>query len=79
MVYHESNLSALAIHNFAKSIGSEIPITKAPKPNVDRPEFYHVELKFGEYIINGELSIMDYIAGQKNRDNRASGQVDVIF
>ena len=63
VVYHESNLAALAIHNFAKSIESEIPIAKAPKPNVNRPEFYHVELKFGEYILNGELSIMDFIAG----------------
>ena len=46
-------------------------MVKAPKPNVTRPEFYHVELKIGNDIINGELSIMDYIAAEKNRENSA--------
>lgn len=45
VVYHDNNLSALAISNFARSIESEIQVVKAPKPNVNRPEFYHVELK----------------------------------
>ena len=62
VVYHSANLSALAIYNFAQAIESEIQITKAPKPNVDQPEFQHVELKFGERGIRGELSIMDYLA-----------------
>jgi len=47
VVYHSTNLSALAIYNFAQAIESEIPVAKAPKPNVDRPEIYHVELKCG--------------------------------
>jgi len=75
VVYHDTNLSALAIANLATSIHSEIQVVKAPKPNVNRPEFYHVELKIGTDIINGELSIMDYIVAEKNRDNSAKGGV----
>lgn len=72
VVYHEANLSALAIANLAKSIQSDITVVKAPKPNVDRPEFYRVELKVGSQIINGELSIMDYIVAEKNRNMSVS-------
>ena len=67
VVYHNTNLSALAIFNFVQAIESEIQVAKAAKPNIDKPEFYHVELKFGDSIINGELSIMDFIASEKNR------------
>ena len=45
VVYHDVNLSALAIQNFASAIESDIQVIKAPKPNVNRPEFYHIELK----------------------------------
>lgn len=45
ITYHENTLSALAIYNFANSIGSKVAIAKAPKPNTDRPEVYWVELK----------------------------------
>ena len=45
VVYHDLNLSTLAISNFANAIESDIQVTKAPKPNVNRPEFYHIELK----------------------------------
>ena len=73
VVFHEANLSALAISNFVKAIGSDIPVIKAPKPNVDRPEFFYIELKIDATTsINGELSIMDYIATQKNRVTQAS-------
>ena len=72
-MYHNANLSALAIHNFAQAIGSEIQVAKAPKPNVNRNEFHHVELKFGEQAINGELSIMDYLVTEKNRSLAADG------
>ena len=69
VIYHDTNLSALAIANLATSIQSEIQVVKAPKPNLTRSEFYHVELKIGNDIINGELSIMDYIVAEKNREN----------
>ena len=46
VTYHDPNsLLALAIFNFAQSIESEIQVVKAPKPNVNRPPFFHVELK----------------------------------
>ena len=69
VIYHDTNLSALAIANLATSIQSDIQVVKAPKPNLTRSEFYHVELKIGNDIINGELSIMDYIVAEKNREN----------
>ena len=62
VVYQEANLSALAIQNFAKAIGSDIQVTKAPKPDLARNEFYAVELKIGSNTICGELSILDFIA-----------------
>ena len=68
VIYHDINLSAVAISNFANAIRSDITVTQAPKPNVKRNEFYHVELKVNPtQTINGELAIMDYIATQKNR------------
>ena len=67
VVYHDCNLSALAIFNFAKGVDSDIQVVKAPKPNVNRPDFYHVELKVESVCLNGELAIMDYIASAKNR------------
>ncbi len=48
VVYHETNLAALAIFNLAQAIESQIQVIKAPKPNADRNEFFHVELKVGE-------------------------------
>ena len=40
---------------------------------MDRPEFFFVELKIDNTTsINGELSIMDFIATQKNRNTSTS-------
>ena len=57
----------MAIANFAKSIDSQVTVAKAAKPNLDRPEFYHVELKLGNLVVYGELTIMDFLATEKNR------------
>lgn len=48
VVYHDTNLSALAIFNLTQAIESSVTVVKAPKPNTDRHEFFHVELKIGE-------------------------------
>ena len=66
VVYHDVNLSALAIFNFAQAVKSDVQVVKAPKPNVNRNEFQHVELKIGSMTINGELAILDFLATQKN-------------
>lgn len=72
VVYQVPNLSALAISNFAKAIKSDVQVTKAPKPDAGRHEFYSVELRVdGKKSICGELSIMDFIATQKNRTNKS--------
>lgn len=79
ITYHEPNLSAFAIFNFVKSIDSSIKPEKAKKPNIDRPEFYWVELSIDSQVFYGELSIMDYVASLKNREIRDSGSGTPIF
>ena len=70
VVYQVANLSALAIQNFVQAVGSDIKVTKAEKPDLARYEFYAVELKVdNSRVICGELSIMDFIASQKNRSD----------
>ena len=71
--YHDLNLSVLAIANLVRSIKSDVKVEKPKKPNTDRHELYLVELKVESRIIVGELTIMDFIAAQKNFDNRLRG------
>lgn len=75
VVYHDDkSLSALAIANFAHSIQSSITVAKAKKSDLSKHEIYHVELKAdATRTIYGELTIMDFIAVHKNRENRANG------
>ena len=81
VVYHAENLSALAIANFAISIGSDVTVGKAPQPNVNRHEFFHVELKPNpadpKQVINGELAIMDFIAARQNRESAGGNGVSL--
>ena len=65
-MYHEANLSALAVSNLAGAVLSEMQILPEKNPVADRPEFLKTELKIGSQIIRGELSIMDYIAASAN-------------
>ena len=47
VVYHEANLSALAISNLAGAVYSDLQITAEKNPVKDRPEFLKTELKIG--------------------------------
>ena len=63
LVYHQANLSALATSNMVTATGLPVTVSKAPKPNLDRPEFYYTELKVdGGHVVCGELSILDFLA-----------------
>ena len=72
VTYHDKSLSALAIVNLAACLESRVTVAQAPKPNLERPAFYHVDLKIGQDTIYGELSIMDFIAADKNRETGGS-------
>lgn len=67
-IYHDENsLSAAAVSNLIGAVQPDMPVTKAPKPLLDRPEFFHIELKIESKVINGELTIMDYVVRNRNR------------
>ena len=43
-----------------------VPVSMAPKPNLERPEFYHTELRVdGTQVVYGELSALDFLARAK--------------
>ena len=83
VTYHDKNLSALAIVNVASCLESRVVVEAAKKPNIDRNAFYHVDLKAGQDTIYGELSILDYIVADKNRETGGSinmqGRGDLVF
>ena len=47
VMYHEANLSALAVSNLAGAVLCEMQILPEKNPVVDRPEFLKTELKIG--------------------------------
>ena len=47
VMYHEANLSALAVSNLAGAVLSEMQILPEKNPVADRPEFLKTELKIG--------------------------------
>ena len=69
VVYHDKNLSALAISNLAGVVLKDLKVEQDKNPIADRPEFLKTELKIGSKIIRGELAIMDYIAATANAIN----------
>ena len=72
-VYHDKNsLSAAAVSNLIGAVQSELQVQLAPKPLLDRPEFFYCELKVDGKVINGELTVMDFIVRNKNRVERAN-------
>ena len=72
-IYHDKkSLSAAAVSNLIGALQFEMPVQLAPKPLLDRPEFFYCELKVDNKVINGELSIMDFIVRNKNRSERVS-------
>ena len=77
-VYHNSNLSALAVSNLISAILPDMQSEKAKKPVTDRPEFFSNELKIDSKVIHGELSIMDYVVSQANRIQRATNPATFV-
>jgi hypothetical protein len=54
-------VSALALQNVCKAIGTDLQITKLKVPG-DRTEFTNVELSVGKTLYYGELTISTFLA-----------------
>jgi hypothetical protein len=72
ITYSNLSLSALAIANLAKALGSEVPITKSAKPlAAEKPEIFNVELHHNASLYYGELTILSFLLNDANA-NRTS-------
>ncbi len=75
ITYSNANLSALAIANLTKAIGSTVPMTKSNKPLPEnKSDIYNVELKIDTSIFYGELTITSFLVNHVNTDRSSDSK-----
>lgn len=72
-------MSAFAVSNLIGNVLPELQIVSKAKPVQEgRSDFFNIELKLSNLVINGELSILDYVVRSKNRAEKVDNPSNFV-